>query len=264
MWLLRRLGTVLAFQPLLLGLIFLSRRIWIEGGILCGAALLVVIIVESFCSWRTRVPGRRSLSPITQDSLATFEHTASPGKRRDVDEESTSLVSSARNTTRARGSFASVLEMMSLTLAVTPSASESRGPVPLGKSCNYSLHPAVHVTNEHIKHYSIETENLDDLTATERAARTNPDAPPHLPPLPFADHAEEMAGVLYAPELLAPPPMIWLPSNDVDGISWTEARDLLRHHNLIATLDVRTKEDVAPRRSETSEQSPHSSSPRAL
>ncbi|KAH9858076.1 hypothetical protein C2E23DRAFT_718443 [Lenzites betulinus] len=232
-WLLRRLGTVLAFQPLLLGLLFLSRRIWIEGGILCGAAVLVVVIVESFCSWRTRLPGRRSLSPITQDSLDTFARTALPGKRRDVDEENTSLVSSARNT-RARGSFASVLEMMSLTLAVSPSASEARGPVPL------------------------ETENLDDLTATERAARTNPDAPPRLPTLSFADHAEEMAGVLYAPELLAPPPMIWLP-NDVGGIGRSEAYDLQRYHNLPVTLDVRTKEDAgaAPRRSASSEQSPH-------
>ncbi|KAI0639520.1 hypothetical protein C8Q77DRAFT_1043851 [Trametes polyzona] len=242
-WLLRRLGTVLAFQPLLLGLIFLSRRIWIEGGILCGAAFLVVLIVESFCSWRTRLPGRRALSPIAQDSLATFERTARPGKRRDVDEESTSLVSSARNT-RARGSFASVLEMMSLTLAVTPSASETRGPVPLGK------HPFTP---------RVETENLDDLTATERAARTNPDAPPHLPPLPFADHAEEMAGVLYAPELLAPPPMIWLP-NDVGGIGRSEAYDLQRYHNLPVTLDVRAKEDAAgaTRRSGSSEQ-PHAS-----
>ncbi|KAI0328490.1 hypothetical protein GY45DRAFT_1355089 [Cubamyces sp. BRFM 1775] len=232
-WLLRRLGTVLAFQPLLLGLIFLSRRLWIEGGVLCGAAFLTVLIVESFCNWRTSLPGRRSLSPITLDCLATFEQTATPGKRRDVDEESTSLVSSARNT-RARGSFASVLEMMSLTLAVTPSASEVRGPVPL------------------------ETENLDDLTATERAARTNPDAPPHLPPLPFADHAEEMAGVLYAPELLAPPPMIWLP-NDVGGIGRSEAYDLQRYHNLPVTLDVRAKEDVPPVRSYPSAHSAHHS-----
>ncbi|KAI0375116.1 hypothetical protein BV20DRAFT_960185 [Pilatotrama ljubarskyi] len=230
-WLLRRLGTVLAFQPLLLGLIFLSRRLWVEGGILCGAALFVVLVVESFCSWRTSRPGLASLSPITVDSLATFQQTAMPGKRRDVDEESTSLVSSARNT-RARGSFASVLEMMSVTLAVSPSASETRGPVPL------------------------ETENLDDLTATERAARTNPDAPPHLPPLPFADHAEEMAGVLYAPELLAPPPMIWLP-NDVGGIGRSEAYDLQRYHNLPVTLDVRAKEDIHPRRSVSSAQSPH-------
>ncbi|RDX50995.1 hypothetical protein OH76DRAFT_1507025 [Lentinus brumalis] len=217
-WLLRRLGTILAFQPLVLGLIFLSRRLWAEGGVLCAAALFVVIVVEGFCNWRTKIPGRSSLSPITQDSLSTFEKNAKPARPRDLDEESTSLVSSAR-ISRARGSFASVLEMMSLTLAVTPSPSENRGPVPL------------------------ETETLDDLTATERAARTNPDAPPHLPPLSFADHAEEMAGVLYAPELLAPPPMIWLP-NDVGGIGRSEATDLQRYHNLPVTLDVRSQEDA--------------------
>ena len=105
----------------------------------------------------------------------------------------------------------------------------------------------------------IETETLDDLTATERAARTNPDAPPHLPPLPFADHAEEMSGVLYAPELLAPPPMIWLP-NDVGGIGRSEAYDLQRYHNLPVTLDVRAKEDVQwPRRSFSSHS--HSAQP---
>ena len=96
-------------------------------------------MVESFCNWRTRPPGRASLSPITANSLATFEQSARPGKRRDVDEESTSLVSSSR-ITRARGSFASVLEMMSLTLAVTPSPSENRGPVPLG---TYRVPPPV-------------------------------------------------------------------------------------------------------------------------
>ena len=87
-----------------------------------------------------------------------------------------------------------------------------------------------------------------------RAARTHPDAPPHLPPLPFADHAEEMAGILYAPELLAPPPVIWLP-NDVGGIGRSEAFDLQRYHNLPVTLDVRAKEDVQwqwPRRSTSS------------
>lgn len=87
------------------------------------------------------------------------------------------------------------------------------------------------------------TETLDDLTATERAARNHPDAPPHLPPLPFADHAEEMASILYAPELLAPPPVIWLP-NDAGGIGRSEAYDLERYHNLRVTLDVRAKEDA--------------------
>lgn len=99
---------------------------------------------------------------------------------------------------------------------------------------------------------AVETETLDDLTATERAARTHPDAPPHLPPLPFADHAEEMAGILYAPELLAPPPVIWLP-NDVGGIGHSEAFDLQRYHELQVTLDVRAKEDVIPPRSTSSQ-----------
>ncbi|EMD41861.1 hypothetical protein CERSUDRAFT_120777 [Gelatoporia subvermispora B] len=230
-WFLRRLGTILAFQPLLLGLILLSRRLWIEGGILCGTALFVVLLVETYCTLRTRQPSTKALLPITRDSIDTFLRNAQPGRQTDLDEENTSLVSSARNT-RMRGSFASVLEMMSLTLAVMPSPSEIRGPVPL------------------------ETETLDDLTATERAARTHPDAPPHLPPLPFADHAEEMAGILYAPELLAPPPVIWLP-NDVGGIGRTEAADLEKYHSLRVTLDVRAKEDVLPRRS-ISPQSPRS------
>lgn len=83
----------------------------------------------------------------------------------------------------------------------------------------------------------VETETLDDLTATERAARTHPDAPPHLPPLPFADHAEEMASIMYAPELIgkehlslldshAPPSPIYTVQHD--PISLTVASLLLR------------------------------------
>ena len=132
-WILKRFGTVLALQPLVLGLILLSRQFWIEGGILCGVALFVVLFVESYCAWKTRLPGRRSLNATTRDSLDTFLRAARPTAPRDIDEESASLVSSTRNT-RARGSFASILEMMSLTLAVMPSPSQSRGPVPLGKA----------------------------------------------------------------------------------------------------------------------------------
>ena len=133
-WIHRRLATLLAFQPLLLGLIFLTRDLWIEGGVLCGVAFFVVTITEGYCSWRTKTPGRKSLSPVTNDALDTFLSAAQPTQQRDIEEESTSLVSSARNT-RLRGSFASVLEMMSTALAVGPSSSEVRGPVPLGACC---------------------------------------------------------------------------------------------------------------------------------
>ncbi|KAJ3557112.1 hypothetical protein NM688_g1642 [Phlebia brevispora] len=47
-WLMKRLGTILAFQPLLLGLILLTRRLWIEGGVLCGAASFVFVFVEFY------------------------------------------------------------------------------------------------------------------------------------------------------------------------------------------------------------------------
>lgn len=217
-WLLRRFGTLLALQPILLGLIFLSRRFYIEGGVLVGAGVAVAVFVEVYTVWKMGMPGRRSLSAITQDSLNTFQKTAKSTQRRSVDEESTSLVSTAPGA-RTRGSMASVLEMMSLTLAVMPSPSPSRGPLPLV------------------------TETLDDSTATERAARTHPETPPHLPPLPFTDHAEEMAGILYAPELLSPPPVIWLP-NDASGVARSEAVDLQKYHGLRVTLDVRTAEDV--------------------
>lgn len=141
-WLLQRFGTLLAFQPLLLGLILLSREFWIEGGILVGVAVVVIIFVESYTRWKTRLPGRKSLSNITQDSLDTFAREAKPATRRDVDEESTSLVTSGHGTRIRSGSMASVLEMMSLTLAVMPSPSPSRGPVPLRKCsryCGFSL-----------------------------------------------------------------------------------------------------------------------------
>lgn len=128
-WLLKRFATVLVFQPLLLGLILLSRRLWILGGILAGVAVGVVAIVEIYCSRKTRLPGPSSLSAITQDSLHTFAKTARLSGR-NGDDESTSLVSTARGT-RTRGSMASVLDMMSLTLAVEPSPSQQRGAVPL-------------------------------------------------------------------------------------------------------------------------------------
>ena len=130
-WLLKRLGTILAFQPLILGLILLSRRIWVEGGVLCGAASFVLVFVEFYCTWRTRLPGKRSLTLPTRESLDEFARAARHDEHRDVlDEERTSLVSSQRSP--PRGSFASILEMMSLTLAVMPSPSQTRGPLPLG------------------------------------------------------------------------------------------------------------------------------------
>jgi hypothetical protein len=51
------------------------------------------------------------------------------------------------------------------------------------------------------------TKTVDNLTVTERAACTHPDAPPRLPPLPFTDHVDEMLRV-------APWPIVRLPSDN--------------------------------------------------
>lgn len=221
-WLLKRLGTLLALQPLLLGLILLSRRLWIEGGILSGVALVVAGIVEVYTTHTTRLASFQTLPENTQESLEIFRRALESDNRTDTDDENHSMITTRGN--RMRGSMASVLEMMSLTLAVMPSASSQRGPLPL------------------------RTETLDDLTATERAARTHPDAPPHLPPLSFGDHAEELSAIMYAPELLAPAPIIWLP-NDTAGVAKTEAIDLRKYHDIQVTLDVHAKDVILPKRS---------------
>ncbi|KAJ7353567.1 hypothetical protein DFH08DRAFT_956621 [Mycena albidolilacea] len=200
-WLLRHFGKLFSLQPILLGLIFLSREFWIEGGVRCDTGIFVVIFVEIYVITKTRQPGRGSLSQITRDSLDAFRRTMRPtsAKRRTVDDESTSLVSSARVGHHPRGSMASVLEIVS---------------VPLSIHCFILVAPRAH-----------------------------PDAPPHLPQLSFTDHVREMASILYAPELIAPPPIIWLP-NDAADVARSEVFDLQKYHDLRVTLDVRSKNDI--------------------
>ncbi|QRV86749.1 short transient receptor potential channel 7 [Ceratobasidium sp. AG-Ba] len=213
LWLLRRFATLLALQPLLMGLIFLSRRLWALGGVLLGAALVIVLLVEGYCTYRSRTPPERNFSPVTRDSLATFKRSmqGNRGRRRlTIEEDGTSLFSSPQERSGVpRGSIASVLDMMSITLNVMPSANRQRDPVP------------------------IETEDIDDLVSTERAAHTHPDA---APVIPSSDHETETASLLYPPELLAPAPMIWLP-HDRSGIARSEAYDLNRYHDLETVID---------------------------
>ncbi|KAG8742653.1 hypothetical protein FRC10_001136 [Ceratobasidium sp. 414] len=214
LWLLRRFATLLALQPLLMGLIFLSRRLWALAGVLFSASLLIVVAVESYCAYKSRTLPERNFGPVARDSLATFKRSlqGNRGRRRrlTIEEDGTSLVSSPMGRSGIpRGSIASVLEMMSITLNVMPSPNRARDAVP------------------------IETEDIDDLVSTERAAHTHPDA---APVIPSTDHAAETAGLLYPPELLAPAPMIWLP-HDRSGVARNEAYDLGRYHDLETVID---------------------------
>jgi len=225
-WLIRRFASIVGLQPILLGLIFLSQRLWALGGILTGVGTLLLIGAEIYTSSRTRsrVPKRKGLSSTNRQSLTMFRHIAFREKQEaePAEEDSSSQQGSVTSRERlsqlrSRGSLASILEMMSITLATMPSRSRDQYPVPL------------------------ETEDLDDLTATDRAARRHPFAPPHLPPLSFEDRAKETAGMLYSPEMLAEPPAVWLP-NDENGIAMAEAYDLQQYHDLDVVLDARKYE----------------------
>lgn len=246
-WLLKRFASLLALQPILLGLILLSRRLWAEGITLVGVGVATIFFVELYTRLKERRPGQAALSPVSQHAVESFRRAAKPNNPVVLEEESTSIVSSGR-AARTRGSFASVLEMMSTTLAVVPSQYQEHGPVPLRTS---SSSPSVLFCSDsqhfYLRRFFLATETLDDLTATERAARTHPDAPPRLPPLPFADHAEEMSRILFAPELIAPPPIVWLPSDNA-GVARAEARDLEQFHGLKAVIEVRSNDDVILRR----------------
>jgi len=230
-WLMKRFGSLLAIQPILLGLIFLTRNIWIEGGVLVGVGAFVIVFVETYTRRKLRQPGVKSISSITRDALDVFKQTAQQKNRRIEDDESFSFVTAGdeeRRSTPPRGSIASVLDMMSLTLNVTPST--SRGAVPLSKSFS----PILGAKTGYLRRW-IGTETLDDLIDTERAARTHPEAPPRLAVLSIHNTVDEMSGILYAPELVQQPPTIWLP-NDHAGVARAEAADLEKYHEMHAIL----------------------------
>ena len=127
----KRFASIVSFQPILLGLILMTRELFIEGGILVGFGVAATVLVEIYGYWKTRLPGRKSLSAVTLDSLNRFEERVRTRDQRGPEGEGASLVSAPRM--RSRGSLSSVLEMMSLTLAVMPTPHQSRGAVPLGQ-----------------------------------------------------------------------------------------------------------------------------------
>lgn len=140
-WLVRRFTSIVALHPLFMGLIFLSQRLWVLGGVLTGTGAFIVIAAELYASFRTQVPGRKSLTSDTRQSLSMFDHTSRRLVDREESNDSTSeheergsLASRERlSRARSRGSLASVFEMMSITLATIPSHTRKRLPVPLGE-----------------------------------------------------------------------------------------------------------------------------------
>lgn len=143
-WIIKRFASVLVLQPILLGVILLSQRLWVLGGILVGVGTVLLIFAEVYAESRTRGPTRRNLTMEARQSLAMFHHVSletnanstakQDGKGIEYSDERTSLVSQERmSRVRSRGSLASVLEMMSIILATMPSHTRNRSLVPLGE-----------------------------------------------------------------------------------------------------------------------------------
>jgi hypothetical protein len=132
----RRFATLFALQPLLIGLVVLAHRKWILGGIMIGIAVFLVTLVEWYCIHRLKKPSVDSLSPVTRDSIEQYMHSARPANalfgNGSPDEKGSAAGPSNGKGRRAKnGSISSVLEMMSLTLAVMPGNNRNRPPVPL-------------------------------------------------------------------------------------------------------------------------------------
>jgi hypothetical protein len=140
LWILRRFATLLSLQPLLLGLIALSREKWILGGIMVGIAVAIVILVEWYCYSKLKKPGPNSLSPVTRNAIETYVRSARPagmlgsiGSNEKASADESSSRQKGKDRRRQNGSISSVLDMMSITLAVMPGARRNRPPVPLRK-----------------------------------------------------------------------------------------------------------------------------------
>lgn len=70
------------------------------------------------------------------------------------------------------------------------------------------------------------SEGVDDVVETRLALRTYPDAPPHLPDLPWKERSGSGREILYPPILLQSTPTVWLPK---DGVAGEEANDLMKY-----------------------------------
>lgn len=134
LWVIQRFATLLSLQPLLLGLILLAREKWILGGIMVGIAVVIVVLVEWYCTRKLREPGVDSLSPVTRDALAAYSKSARPPISSGTPSDpGAGSISERKGKSRRQdnASISSVLDMMSITLAVMPSSARTRPPVPL-------------------------------------------------------------------------------------------------------------------------------------
>lgn len=207
LWTTRRLGWTLCLQPLIYGLILLSRNEWEIGGASVGVAVLTLVLAEYLTAGRHPAPSRRHLSSTSKRMLDDIS--------RAIIRSSTSGTQSRPNSTassqllRPRQSTSSMLRRL---IALLPGLSRLPDDCPL----------------------PLPTEGIDDLESTERASYTRPDFKDETRTWPNEGLGQR--GLVYPPELTAKVPIIWLPSGRV-GLSSIELNDLASNHGLEAIID---------------------------
>jgi hypothetical protein len=140
LWILRRLATMLALQPFLLGLILLAFREWALAGVLLGSAAFIAFVAETYTAARMRKPGVKYLSEASRESLDEFAHEIE-NKNTDAGDSDSSLPTTPegdatppRQPRRTVVSMTSILDMISRTLALPRSAARQRQAIPLRQS----------------------------------------------------------------------------------------------------------------------------------
>jgi hypothetical protein len=213
MGIIRTLAWGLCLQPVLFGLVLLSRREWAIGGTSLGLGAVIVMLCEGFMA--SKRP-RRKTTPRSADMLRDLRSAMQH---------------------RPPTSSGSTVPSSNLDSNATPPAPRSRRVSNVSTILEMinSLLPSV--SRLPVRPLPLASERIDDLSSTERAARALPNVstPHHLPSFAFADSPEETVGMLYPPELLAPVPVIWLP-DDKSGVGRLEAADLAKYHNLSASI----------------------------
>ena len=232
MWSIRRFGWCLALQPLIYGLVLLSRDEWAIAGASLGIAALTIFLSELLTVLLHPQPSIGSLSAEARAALSKMERSMQAPR------------TTAEKAVQRRNSESSVLQRIA---GLLPGYSRLPAGCPL----------------------PLPTEHIDDLFQTELAACTSPsdsrplgeardDSPPPSPSRPnrtqgfFHDPTESIRGLIYPPELLAPVPLIWLP-NDGHGAAEREAAELERTYGLVAIVDPHPS---APRASRPTPQIP--------
>ncbi|MBW0496335.1 hypothetical protein O181_036050 [Austropuccinia psidii MF-1] len=199
------LSLVVAFQSALIGVILFSRKGWVLTTLSFSMTFLIILIYVWMRYQGSNFSSRKYLPSASRKALEIFERGPLACDHK-VDFEGKLEPSSSQSSyVQRRESVGSVMRLMDTALESFDIGVERTIPLP--------------------------SETVDDLVDTHLALRTYPDAPPHLPGLPWRTKERISQYMLYPPVLLQTSPAVWLPKNSVAA---DEAAELKKYWDLDA------------------------------